>query len=178
MTVGDERIERLTAAIRDVPDFPVEGVIFKDITPILNDPALFASAVDLFAERHIGGNVDKIAIIDARGFIFGAAVAYRLGVGLVPIRKKDKLPFNTYEEEYQLEYGTAALGVHVDAFSDGDKVLLVDDLLATGGTGAAAAKLVERAGGKILEIDFLIELTFLNGRKKFEGYDIFAPIQI
>ncbi|MDA0322237.1 MAG: adenine phosphoribosyltransferase [Verrucomicrobia bacterium] len=176
--MDDARIERLTAAIRDVPDFPVKGVIFKDITPILNDPALFTSAVDLFAERHIGGNVDKVAIIDARGFIFGAAVAYRLGIGLVPIRKKDKLPYNTYEEEYQLEYGTAALSVHVDAFTKGENVLLVDDLLATGGTAGAAAKLVERAGGVILEINFLIELTFLNGREKFDGYKIFAPIQI
>ena len=174
----DARVQRLTSAIRDVPDFSVKGVTFKDITPILKDPVLFTSAVDLFAERHIGGDVNKVAIIDARGFIFGAAVAYRLGVGLVPIRKKDKLPFKTYEEEYQLEYGTAALSVHVDAFTKGEQVLLVDDLLATGGTAGAAAKLVERAGGKILEINVLIELTFLKGREKFEGHKVFAPIQI
>ena len=171
-------IARLTAAIRTVPDFPKPGIMFKDITPILSDPALFALAVDLFAERHAAHRVDKIAIIDARGFIFGAALAYKMGVGLVPIRKKDKLPFTTYDEEYLLEYGKAALSVHIDAFRAGERVVIVDDLLATGGTAAAAARLVERAGGTLVELNFLIELGFLQGRAKLKDYTIYAPIRL
>lgn len=168
--------ERLKAAIRDIPDFPKPGIIFKDITPILADPALFKIAIDLFVDRHRGKEINKIAAIDARGFLFAGAICDRLDVGLVPIRKKGKLPYKTFEESYDLEYGSATLTVHQDAFDKGDKVVLVDDLLATGGTAAASAKLIEQAGGQVVEIDFLVELAFLNGRDKLTGYEIFAPI--
>jgi len=170
-------IRRLKAAIRDVPDFPKPGIIFKDITPVLSDPKLFRAAVDLFAKRHRDKGIRKIAVIDARGFLFGAALAYKLKAGVVPIRKKGKLPYQTYEESYELEYGAATLAIHVDAFSPGEPVVLVDDLLATGGTALASAKLIERAGGKVEEIDFLVELGFLNGRDKLEGYNLFVPIK-
>lgn len=170
------RIEELRAAIRDIPDFPKPGIIFKDITPILLDPDLFRGAVDILVERHRDKAVDKIAAIDARGFLFAGAMSDRLKVGLVPIRKKGKLPYKTYEETYDLEYGSATLTIHQDAFQKGDRVVLVDDLLATGGTAAASAKLIEQAGGEVVEIDFLIELAFLNGREKLAGYEIFVPI--
>ena len=169
--------DKLKAAIRDVPDFPKPGIIFKDITPILGNPDLFRLAVDALAERHAGKGIKKVAVIDARGFIFGSALAYKIGAGVVPIRKKGKLPYKTYDETCTLEYGTAELSVHVDAFQKGEPVVLVDDLLATGGTAAAAARLVEKAGGKITEIDFLIELGFLNGREKLPKYPIFAAIK-
>lgn len=169
-------MRRLKQAIRDVPDFPKQGIMFKDITPILKDPGLFKSAVDLFVKRHRGKGITKVAVIDARGFLFGSAIAYKLKTGVVPIRKKGKLPYSCHEESYDLEYGSATLAVHTDAFDPGDKVLLVDDLLATGGTALASARLIERAGGKVEEIDFLIELSFLRGREKLAGYSLFAPI--
>lgn len=168
--------DRLKAAIRDVPDFPKPGIVFKDITPILADPALFQQAVALFAARCSKQKIDKVAAIDARGFLFAGAICDRLKLGLIPIRKKGKLPYRTYEESYDLEYGSATLTIHQDAFAAGDNVLLIDDLLATGGTAAASAKLIERAGGRVAEIDFLVELTFLNGREKLQGYEVFAPI--
>ena len=168
---------KLKAAIRDVPDFPKPGIIFKDITPILGDPALFRLAVDALAAPYAGKGIRKVAAIDARGFIFGAGVAARLGAGLVPVRKKGKLPYRTIEQACTLEYGEAVLAVHVDAFQKGEPVLLIDDLLATGGTAAAAARLVERAGGKIVDVAFLIELTFLNGRAKLAGYPVSTVIQ-
>ena len=167
---------KLKAAIRDVPDFPKPGIIFKDITPILADPKLFCGAIDILLARHKGKKVNKIAAIDARGFLLGGAMADRLGVGIVPIRKKGKLPYKTYEQSYDLEYGSATLAIHQDAFRKGEEVLLLDDLLATGGTAAASAKLIEQAGGRVVGIDFLVELTFLNGRNKLGGYDVFAPI--
>jgi len=170
--------KRLAAAIRDIPDFPNPGIIFKDITPILGNPALFREAVAIFVARHQGKGLGKIAAIDARGFIFGGAVAERLGIGFVPIRKKGKLPYKTHDESYDLEYGSNAISVHVDAFRPGEKVLILDDLLATGGTAAAAARLVQRAGGVVAELDFLIELTFLNGRDKLAGFPVFAAIEI
>jgi len=170
-------IRKLKAAIRDVPDFPQPGILFKDITPVLKDPKLFRAAVDLFAKRHRDKGIRKIAVIDARGFLFGAALAYKLKAGVVPIRKKGKLPYQTFEESYDLEYGSSTLAIHVDAFSPGEPVLLIDDLLATGGTALASAKLIERAGGKVEEIDFLVELGFLNGRAKLGGYKLFAPIK-
>ena len=169
--------DRLKNAIRDVPDFPKPGILFKDITPVLRDPVLFRSAVDLLAQRHKNKKIRKVAVIDARGFLFGSALAYKLGAGVVPIRKKGKLPYKTYEESYNLEYGSATVTVHVDAFEKGEKVLLVDDLLAPGGTAAASARLIERAGGKVAEIDFLIELGFLEGRKKVRGYPVFSVIR-
>lgn len=169
-------LEQIRAAIRDIPDFPKPGILFKDITPILRDPSLFQAAVKLFAERHRGRMIHRIAAIESRGFLFGAALAYELGIGLAPIRKKGKLPYRTIEETYDLEYGTATVEAHEDAFLPGESVLLVDDLLATGGTAQAAARLIERLGARVLEIDFLIELTFLEGRKRLAPHPVFAPI--
>ena len=172
----DGRADKLKAAIRDVPDFPKAGIMFKDITPVLASPALFKMTIDIFAERLTAKKIDKIAAIDARGFLFAGALCDRLNTGLVPIRKKGKLPYKTFEQSYDLEYGSATLTIHQDAFRKGDHVVLIDDLLATGGTAAASAKLIEQAGGKVVEIDFLVELAFLNGRSKLAGYDVFAPI--
>ena len=165
-------LEKLTAAIRDVPDFPKEGIVFKDITPVLSDPALFRAAVDLMTERHRGTGVNKVAAIEARGFIFGTGVARELDVGFVPIRKQGKLPFKTIEASYDLEYGSATLAMHVDAVKKGERVLLIDDLLATGGTAQACVGMIEELGGIVHAVDFLIELDFLNGREKLAGYDV------
>lgn len=169
-------LDRVRTAIRDIPDFPKPGILFKDITPVLHDAALFKAAVDDFVARHQGGRVQRIAAIESRGFLFGAAVAYRLGLGLVPIRKKGKLPYKTVEQTYSLEYGTATIEAHVDAFKPGERVLLIDDLLATGGTARAAAQLIEKLGGTVEEIDFLIELAFLKGRDQLTKYKVYAPI--
>ena len=166
--MGSETVERLRAAVRDVPDFPKKGIMFKDITPVLSDPSLFRASIDLFLERCRGREVDKIVGIDARGFVFGSAVAYELGVGFVPIRKRGKLPFRTEIAKYSLEYGEAEVEMHIDAVTQGERVVLVDDLLATGGTSAAAAVLIRKAGGQLLEAQFLIELEFLEGRKRLE----------
>jgi adenine phosphoribosyltransferase len=161
-------VEKLRAAVRDVSDFPKKGIVFKDITPILNDPVLFRASIDLFLERCRGRNIDKIVAIDARGFLFGSAVAYELGLGFVPIRKRGKLPYQTDTAKYSLEYGEAEMEMHIDAMTAGERVVLLDDLLATGGTSAAAAVLIRKAGGDLLEAQFLIELEFLNGRKQLE----------
>jgi adenine phosphoribosyltransferase len=169
-------IPALRNAIRDIPDFPKKGIIFKDITPLLAEPALFKLAVDTLANRHEESRIDRVCVVESRGFLFGSAVADRLGAGIVPIRKKGKLPHETLEAAYDLEYGTATLQVHVDAFEPGTRVLLIDDLLATGGTAEASARLIEQLGGKIIEIQFLIELAFLNGREKLTKYPVFAPI--
>ena len=166
--MGAEAVERLRAAVRDVPDFPKKGIVFKDITPVLSDPGLFRASIDLFLERCRGREVDKIGGIDARGFVFGSAVAYELGVGFVPIRKRGKLPYRTEIAKYELEYGEAEMEMHTDAVTPGERVVLVDDLLATGGTSAAAAVLIRKAGGQLLEAQFLIELEFLEGRKRLE----------
>src|SRR6266700_6193864 len=161
-------IEKLHAAVRDVPDFPKKGIVFKDITPVLNDPALFRASIDLFLQRCRGRKIDKIVGIDARGFLFGSAVAYELGVGFVPIRKRGKLPFNTVVAKYSLEYGEAEMELHIDAITRGEQVILIDDLLATGGTSASAAALIKKVGGHLVEAIFLIELEFLHGRQKLE----------
>ena len=166
--MGSETVERLRAAVRDVPDFPRKGIMFKDITPVLSDPSLFRASIDLFLERCRGRELDKIVGIDARGFVFGSAVAYELGVGFVPIRKRGKLPYRTEIAKYSLEYGEAEVEMHTDAVTQGERVVLVDDLLATGGTSAAAADLIRKAGGQLLEAQFLIELEFLEGRKRLE----------
>ena len=163
-----ETVERLRAAVRDVPDFPKKGIVFKDITPVLNDPVLFRASIDVFLERCRGREVDKIVGIDARGFVFASAVAYELGVGFVPIRKRGKLPYRTEIAKYSLEYGEAEVEMHTDAVTGGERVVLIDDLLATGGTSAAAAVLIRKAGGQLLEAQFLIELEFLEGRKQLE----------
>jgi len=168
--------DKLRAAIRDVPDFPKQGIIFKDITPILADPALFKLAVDILADRHANSHIDKVCAVEARGFIFAAAVAYKLGVGFVPVRKKGKLPYKTREASYDLEYGSSTLQIHIDALVKNERVLLIDDLLATGGTAAATAQMIEGLGGNIVEIEFLIELAFLKGREKLSKYKVFSPI--
>jgi len=158
--------------IRNVPDFPQPGIQFKDITPVLADARLFAGAIDLLTENFKPGSVDAVVGIDARGFIFAAAAAVRLQAGFVPVRKKGKLPYKTIEQDYALEYGHATVAIHTDAIKPGSRVLLVDDLLATGGTSAAAVALVQKLGGKILEAGFLIELKFLKGREKLAGIPI------
>jgi len=163
---------KLFQAVRDVPDFPKKGILFKDITPILASGELFKIAIDMFVEACLGKNIDKIVGIDARGFMFGAATAYQLGVGFVPIRKKGKLPYKTESAAYHLEYGEAVVEMHVDAISPGERIVLIDDLLATGGTSAAAAKLIRKMGGELVEAQFLIELEFLNGRKNLDSLPI------
>ncbi len=167
-------VERLRKAIRDVDGFPRAGIVFKDITPILGDGGLFRGAIDLLCATARGEKVDKVVGIDARGFIFAAAVADRLGVGFVPVRKKGKLPWRCIEESYSLEYGEAVVAIHEDAVKPGEKVLLVDDLLATGGTAAAALKLLEGLGAEIVAVSFLIELSFLNGREKLGTHRVEA----
>jgi adenine phosphoribosyltransferase len=163
-----DMLDRLRTGIRDVPDFPKKGIIFKDITPILSDPGMFRASIDLFLERCRGKKIDKIVGIDARGFLFGSTVAYELGVGFVPIRKRGKLPYKTEVAKYSLEYGEAEMEMHIDAMMRGERVVLVDDLLATGGTSAAAATLISKVGGQLLEAQFLIELEFLRGREKLQ----------
>ena len=160
-----EPLSALIDAVRDVPDFPKPGVLFKDITPILSDGRLFRLAINCFVDASAALRVDKVVGIDARGFLFGAAVAYELGVGFVPVRKKGKLPFRTESAAYALEYGDAVVEMHVDAITPGERVVLIDDLLATGGTAAAAACLITKMGGVLAEAQFLIELEFLAGRK-------------
>lgn len=171
-------IEQIRAAIRDIPDFPEPGIVFKDITPVLNDPVLFRDVIDTFAGRYQAVPPDRIVAIDARGFIFGAALAYRLGTGLVIVRKKGKLPWKTETASYQLEYGTNTVEIHVDAVARGEKVMIIDDVLATGGTARAAVDLVERLGGEVVGVEFLMELAFLKGRAKLEGYPVNALIEI
>jgi adenine phosphoribosyltransferase len=166
----------LARAIRNVPDFPKPGIQFKDITPLLADARLFAGSIDLLTQRLKPGDVDAVVGIDARGFIFAAAAAVSLRCGIVPVRKKGKLPYKTYEQEYALEYGTNTIAIHIDAVKPGSRVVLVDDLLATGGTAAAAALLLERVGAKILEINFLIELSFLGGREKLNKYPVHSLV--
>ena len=166
--VNADVLEKLHTGVRDVPDFPKKGIIFKDITPILSNQELFRASIDLFLERCRGKKIDKIVGIDARGFVFGSAVAYELGVGFVPIRKRGKLPYRTEVAKYSLEYGEAEVEMHTDAITEGERIVLVDDLLATGGTSAAAAVLIRNAGADLLEAQFLIELAFLEGRKRLE----------
>jgi adenine phosphoribosyltransferase len=159
-------------AIRNVPDFPKPGIQFKDITPVLADARLFAGSIDLLTEHFKPGSVDAVVGIDARGFIFAAAAATKLHAGFVPVRKKGKLPYKTIEQDYALEYGHATVAMHVDALKPGARVVLIDDLLATGGTSAAAVGLMQKLGAQILEITFLIELKFLNGREKLKGLPV------
>lgn len=154
----------LKASIRNVPDFPKPGIQFKDISPMLADARLFSGCIDQLVGSWKPGDIDIVAGIDARGFLFASAVALRLQAGLVPVRKKGKLPYQTIEESYSLEYGTNTLAMHVDAIRPGQRVLLVDDVLATGGTAAATVQLIERLGGSLSEVAFVIELGFLNGR--------------
>jgi adenine phosphoribosyltransferase len=163
---------RLASLVRDVPDFPIEGILFKDITTLIRDADAFREAVDWMTDQYAESDVDRVVAIEARGYIFGAPLAYNLGVGFVPIRKPGKLPAEIISESYELEYGTNSLEIHADSIEPGQRVLVVDDLLATGGSARAAIKLVERLGGKVIGVAFLIELDFLHGRDMLEGYDV------
>lgn len=166
----------LESKIRNIPDFPKKGIMFKDITTILKDNEAFQYCVDTFYERYKNKGITKIVAIESRGFIFGAALAYKMGIGFVPIRKPGKLPAEKIRQEYQLEYGTDSIEIHKDAIAPGEKVLIHDDVLATGGTMEAACKLVKHLGGEIVGISFIAELAFLNPRKKLTGYDIFCLV--
>lgn len=170
------RIEVDTAvlrdSIRDIPDFPKQGVIFKDITPLLADPVAFSSAVDAIVVSFGRGAIDKVVGIEARGFIIAAPVAYHFGAGFVPLRKAGKLPYQRRSETYELEYGAETLEVHADAFEPGDRVLIVDDVLATGGTAKAACNLIEKGGATVAGLGFVLELGFLNGAARLKGYDL------
>ena len=170
-------IDQIKALIRDVPDFPEPGIVFKDITPVLADPIAFSTITDLIVVHFGRGNVDKVVGIEARGFIIASPVAYHFGAGFVPLRKKGKLPWETVDEEYALEYGAATLELHRDAIQPGERVLIVDDVLATGGTARAAASLVEEVGGRVCGIACVIELGFLRGRDKLGGYELFTLIR-
>jgi adenine phosphoribosyltransferase len=166
--------DRLKGLVRDVADFPQEGVVFKDITPLLADEIAFSTVIDLIVVHFGRGNVDKVVGIEARGFIIASPVAYHFGAGFVPVRKKDKLPWETEAAEYALEYVSATLEIHKDAVAPGERVLIVDDVLATGGTARATADLVERIGGRVVGVACLIELDFLKGRSQLENYDLFT----
>jgi adenine phosphoribosyltransferase len=167
----------LDRLVRDVPDYPQPGVLFKDITPLLGDAGAFKAVVDALVDQLEGG-VDKVVGVEARGFILAAPVAYRLGAGFVPVRKAGKLPAETFAESYALEYGEATLEVHTDAFAPGDRVLLIDDVLATGGTAAATAELVRRAGGTVVGLSVLIELSFLHGRDAVPGLGVYSLLTV
>jgi adenine phosphoribosyltransferase len=169
--------ERLKALIRDIPDFPKPGILFKDITTLLADGPAFAHAIDLLAERYQSRGIDRVVAMEARGFILGAPLAVRLGAGFVPVRKKGKLPHATIEETYALEYGKDTLQMHQDALIKGHRVLVVDDVLATGGTAAAVARLVGQLEAEIVEAAFLMELGFLHGRDKLSGIPTFSLIE-
>lgn len=166
----------LARTIRDVPNFPIEGILFKDVTTLLKDRQAFHETIRQLAEHYRGQEIDQVVAIESRGFIFGAPLAYELGAGLVPIRKPGKLPAETISVEYSLEYGKNTLQMHVDAIEPGQKVLIVDDLLATGGSARAAIHLAERLGGVVVGLAFVIELTFLKGRDRLKGYDAYSLV--
>ena len=163
--------------IRDIPDFPKPGILFRDITPLLKDPGAFSQAIDIFADHYLSEDIDGIIGIEARGFLFAAPLAYRLGKPLLPVRKQGKLPFETHAVSYGLEYGSDMVEVHRDAIVEGHNILVVDDLLATGGTLAAAAALVEKTGGHVVGLAVLIELTDLDGRERFGRYEVYSQLK-
>ncbi|HIF50193.1 MAG TPA: adenine phosphoribosyltransferase [Thiotrichaceae bacterium] len=169
-------MQRLEAYIRNIPDFPEPGIQFKDITPLVKDPAMLKLSVNQLIHPFLGQNITAVAGMEARGFIFGTLAAMELGVGFIPLRKPGKLPYDVASMSYDLEYGSASLEVHIDAFAEGDRVLLVDDLLATGGTAAASCKLVEKLGAEVVACAFVIELDFLKGRDKLSKYDIHSLV--
>ncbi|MDH3974353.1 MAG: adenine phosphoribosyltransferase [Deltaproteobacteria bacterium] len=170
-------MEQLKKIIRDVPDFPKEGIVFKDITTLLADAKSFQRVVDLMSHRYIDKDIDLILGVEARGFIMGSALAYKLGKGVVLVRKPGKLPYKTYSTSYELEYGTDELHIHQDAIKKGQKVLIADDLLATGGTVKAVIELIEKMGGEIVECSFLAELEFLNGRDKLKPHEVYSLLK-
>jgi adenine phosphoribosyltransferase len=167
-------LEYIKQRIRDIPDWPTPGVVFKDITPLLNDVDGFRRTVDAIADHFAGTTIDRVIGVEARGFIFAAPVAYRFGAGFVPVRKPGKLPWEIEREEYTLEYGTDLLEIHTDAVHPGEQVLIVDDVLATGGTAAATARLVEKLGGQVVGLAFVVELAFLAGREQLAGRDVLS----
>ncbi len=173
MTELRAQIER---TIRDIPDFPKPGILFKDITPLLQDGPLFAATIEHLRARYAASQLDAIVGVESRGYIFGAPLAAALGVGFVPVRKPGKLPAKTIGVDYGLEYGTDRLEMHVDALSAGQRVLLIDDLLATGGTAAAGAALIRQVGGQLIEVAFIIELAFLEGRARLAGHEVYAML--
>jgi adenine phosphoribosyltransferase len=166
----------LAEHVRDIPDFPKPGVVFRDITPLLAAPDAFSAAVDALVAPFAGDRIDKVVGIEARGFVFAAPVAYRQRAGFVPVRKRDKLPWERVQEEYELEYGLDVLEIHRDAVAPGERVLVVDDVIATGGTAAATARLVEHLGGEVVGFAFVIELEFLAGRSKLQGYPVHSIV--
>ncbi|MDD1611864.1 MAG: adenine phosphoribosyltransferase [Methylococcaceae bacterium] len=165
-------MDRLLNKIRDIPDFPKPGIIFKDITPLVKDPAALKLSVHQLMQPFLGSEITAIAGMEARGFIFGSLVAWEMGLPFIPLRKPGKLPYDVQSVSYDLEYGSAALEAHIDAFEKDDKVLLIDDLLATGGTAKASCELIERLGAKVIACAFVVELDFLNGRDRLEGYQV------
>ena len=167
----------IASYIRDVPDFPIKGILFKDITTLTKHSEAFKYSIDQLTEHYRDKDIDLVAAIEARGFVFGAPLAYNLGAGLIIVRKEEKLPAETVKAEYSLEYGTNVLEMHQDAIEPGQRVLVVDDLLATGGSAAATVELVEKLGGEVVGLAFVIELTFLHGRDKLKGYEIFSLIE-
>ena len=173
----DETCDYIKSKVRSIPDWPIKGVIFRDITTLLEDPPAFKAICSIFYNRYVNRKVDKIVGIDARGFLFGAVLAYELEIGFVPIRKKGKLPYKTIRESYTLEYGQETIEIHEDAITKGERVVIIDDLMATGGTIAASAALVEKLGGEILECAFVIELPDLKGREKMGGRNLFAIVE-
>lgn len=170
-------LKLLEKSIRNIPDFPKPGILFRDITTLMQDKAAFKKAVDLLAKKYKSKKIDKVVGVEARGFIFGAAVAHKIGAGFVPVRKKGKLPFKTISATYELEYGTDTLEIHKDAINPGEKVLIIDDLLATGGTIKAVIGLVKQLGGKISGIGFVIELVDLKGKDKFKEHPIYSLVK-
>jgi adenine phosphoribosyltransferase len=170
-------MDDLKKLIREIPDYPKPGILFYDLTTLLKDGKGFHDLVDQLCDHYKGNHVDVVASIEARGFIFGPALAYRLGAGFVPVRKPKKLPWKTASVTYQLEYGTDQLEIHQDAVQKGQRVLICDDLLATGGTAAAAISLVRQLGGDVVGAVFAVELSFLNGRSKLPGVDVFSPLK-
>jgi adenine phosphoribosyltransferase len=175
--VNNKDIDSIRKAIRDIPDFPRPGIVFKDITPLLGDGPLFAKTIDVLAERYRDKKIDMVLGIESRGFIVGAALAYKLGAGFCVVRKPGKLPYDTHSASYELEYGTDSLEIHIDAIPQNARVLIVDDLIATGGTAAATAQLVSKLGGEVVECAFVIELSFLKGRDKLQPYGVFSLVQ-
>jgi adenine phosphoribosyltransferase len=172
--MSKEHIMQLKETIRSINDWPIKGVIFRDLTTLMQNPDAFRESCDMLFERYKNSNLDKIVGIDARGFVFGAVLAYKLGIGFIPVRKKGKLPFKTIEETYSLEYGKDTLEIHEDAIQKGEKVIIVDDLIATGGTIGATIKLVRKLGADIIECAFVVELPDLKGREKIHGCKVYS----
>ena len=172
-----EACDYIKSKVRSIPDWPIKGVIFRDITTLLLDPPAFKKICTIFYDRYVNAKIDKIVGIDARGFLFGSVLAYKLDIGMIPIRKNGKLPYNTISESYTLEYGEEIIEIHEDAIQKGERVVVIDDLMATGGTISAAANLVEKLGGEIIECSFVLELPDLNGREKLGSRNVFSIVE-